>query len=761
MRLSIRQVTWLAVRLSLAGFLVVAIAALGFAGPAQDDAKPPKGKDDPKSTKAPDPAPKKDAPKPAPKLGLSINDPKAFQGYTLIAPLEGFKTYLLDMQGRVVRTWESDCSPALFPMLLENGHLLRPGSIGGESRVFGPGPGVGGRIQEFTWEGELVWDFKFYNAKQLPHHDMTRMPNGNLLLVVHDRKTAEEAIAAGRRPEMTGDSHLIPDSIVEIKPTGKTTGEVVWEWHLWDHLIQDFDKSKANFGSVAEHPELVNINYGEDDLKPAPKADGNAGPNQPTNRPPRANPDITHFNGVAYNADLDQISVSVHAFSEFWIVDHGTTTGEAASHAGGRRGKGGDLLYRWGNPRAYRAGTKADQKLFAQHNAHWIPKGLPGEGHLLVFNNGGGRSDGSYSSVDELVLPVDAEGRYPRQPGAAYGPSQPIWSYTAPKKTEFYSSFISGAQRLPNGNTLICSGANGTVFEVTPEKEVVWKYLNPVRREGGMGAGSAPQPGQVMTPITRDLLGASAEQRKNLDEIQKEVDTRFEKMLTADQKKQFADKPKGTAPGFGPPGRSGQLMTSSVQSRLKLTDEQKKELAALEKDVGEKVDKVLTEPQKKQLKGNPFMGGPPPGGAVPVVAGGPTPPGKILTPQQQDALKLTSEQKKQLEVIQKGVDAMLDQLLTEEQRKQLKGMQPGQIMTVGGPGGPGPRGPGPGGPPPGGAPLFRAARYAASFSGFAGKDLKPGKTIEELQTKEPEKKDPVTKGPDKQQPEKKDPEKKQ
>ncbi len=127
----------------------------------------------------------KDAPKPAPvKLGLSINDPRALPGYTLISPFESSNTYLLDMQGRVVRTWKTDSSPALSGFLLENGHLLRPGSIRGDARVFGPGPGVGGRIQEFTWEGELVWDFKFYNAKQLPHHDMTRLPNGNVLLVV-------------------------------------------------------------------------------------------------------------------------------------------------------------------------------------------------------------------------------------------------------------------------------------------------------------------------------------------------------------------------------------------------------------------------------------------------------------------------------------------------------------------------------------------------------------------------------------------------
>src|SRR5262249_52773736 len=215
------------------------------------------------------------------------------------------------------------------------------------------------------------------------------------------------------------------------------------------------------------------------------------------NRPPRVNPDYTHFNGVAYNPDLDQIAVSVWTFSEFWIIDHSTTTAEAAGHTGGRYGRGGDLLYRWGNPRAYRAGKKEDQKLFSQHNAHWIPQGLPGAGHLLLFNNGTGRTGENYSSVDELVLPVDSQGRYTCKLGTAYGPDQPVWSYTAPKKTDFFSAFISGTQRLANGNTLICSGANGTVFEVTPEKEIVWKYVNPAK--AGTPIGSPPRPGQIMS----------------------------------------------------------------------------------------------------------------------------------------------------------------------------------------------------------------------------------------------------------------------
>jgi hypothetical protein len=634
------------------------------------------------------------------------------------------------MQGRLVRSWETGCAPALSAFLLDNGHLMRPGSIGGDARVFGPGPGVGGRIQEFAWDGELVWDFKFYNAKQLPHHDMTRLPNGNVLLIVWDRKTAEEAIAAGRRPEMTGDRHLLPDSLVEIKPAGKTTGEVVWEWRLWNHLVQDFDKSKANFGNVAEHPELVNINYGEDELpsviaakagKVQPKADGNPA----ANRPPRIDPDFTHFNGVAYNPDLDQIAVSVWTFSEIWIIDHGTTTAQAAGHTGGRRGRGGDLLYRWGNPRAYRAGTKADRKLFSQHNAHWIPEGLPGAGHLLLFNNGRERPDGNYSSVDELVLPADSQGRYTRRPGTAYGPDQPVWSYTAPKKPEFYSSFISGAQRLSNGNTLICSGANGTIFEVTPDKAIVWKYVNPIK--AGTPIGTPPRPGQIMSSIAGEMLEISADQRKQLDEIQKDIDAHLDKLLTADQKKQAAEWPRDPGgDGFDPSPQPGQVMAGPEQNRLKLTDDQKKDVLALQKAVDGRFDRVLTAAQKKQIKTVFAPDGPPPGGRGP---GDPPQPGKIFSPAQQDTLKLSAGQRKRLEEIQKEIDARLETLLTEDQKKQLQAMQ--RRPAAGGPGR---------GGPPGGQPLFRAVRDATSFPGFAGKDLRPGKSLEELQPKDSEKK---------------------
>jgi hypothetical protein len=448
---------------------------------------------------------------------LLVNEANAFQGFTLLATINSTKTYLIDMEGKVVRSWESGCGPAMSAYLLENGHLLRTGTLDEPTQA--PGSGAGGRVQEFTWEGKLVWDFKFFNKKQQAHHDIARLPNGNVLLIVWDKKSAEEAIAAGRRPDFVH-TQLLADSLIEVRPTGKTTGEVVWEWHSWDHLVQDFDASKPNYGCVADHPELVNLNYGEDALEPflvnRDSADklrsiGYIGSQTASPKAPHFSPDWTHCNAVAYNAALDQIMLSIHVFNEIWIIDHGTSTAEAASHAGGRCGKGGDLLYRWGNPAAYRAGTAADQRLFGQHNAHWIPPGLPGAGHLLVFNNGPGRPDGSYSSVDEIVLPVDAKGQYARQPGAAFGPEYPIWSYVAPDVSDFCSIAFSGAQRLANGDTLICAGFDGTIFEVDPEDQVVWKYVNPVKAfnpltaHGGFGSGSRGQ--RASSPFGQAPMG--------------------------------------------------------------------------------------------------------------------------------------------------------------------------------------------------------------------------------------------------------------
>lgn len=396
-------------------------------------------------------------------VGLLQPDASAGAGYTLFAPNFSTTTYLIDMEGQLVHTWQSEHWPGQSAYLLENGNLLRTAHL---SDV-GKGPSGGG-IQEIAWDGTVVWDFQYMSDTYLPHHDIEPLPNGNVLILAWEFKTREQAIAAGRDPALLDEGTLWPEFVVEVQHTGPTSGQVVWEWHLWDHLIQDRDPGQANYGNVAEHPELVDVNFA---------AGGKA--------------DWIHANAIDYNPELDQILITCHNLHEIWVVDHSTTTQEAAGHAGGRSGMGGDLLYRWGNPRAYGRGTADDQRLFAPHDAQWIESGLPEEGHILVFNNGNGRPDGAYSSVDEIVPPANASGGYDCVAGSAYGPEGPTWTYTAAVPTDFYADKISGAQRLANGNSLICSGPQGTFFEVTPEGETVWRYVSPVTNDGPQPQGSA------------------------------------------------------------------------------------------------------------------------------------------------------------------------------------------------------------------------------------------------------------------------------
>ncbi len=451
--------------------------------------------------------------RPEQKRGLVLNTPKALPGYTLFAPLNSTKTYLVDLDGKLVHTWRSKYVPGQAVYLLDDGSILRCAREP-RNKSFGGG-GIGGRVQRIAADGKLLWDYAYANEQHCQHHDIEPLPGGNILLIAWEKKSRDEAIKAGRDPDAMRGDELWPDYVIEVAPDGATGGKVVWGWHLWDHLVQEFDDSKANYGAVAEHPELINVNFDphgpresredmdklrslgyvggrEPDDGPG---DRDAGPPDGPGRGPGGfdrHADWCHTNSVDYNAEFDQIALSVHNFNEVWIIDHSTTTKEAAGHRGGRYGKGGDLLYRWGNPRAFGAGDGDDQKLFAQHDARWIEKGLPGAGHLTVFNNGEGRPDGDYSSIVEIALPNTPKGDYRLERDKAFEPTQPYWEYTAPDKSDFFASHISGAQRLQNGNTLICNGEEGRIFEVSPAGKIVWDYLNPYLEREGPEDGFGP-----------------------------------------------------------------------------------------------------------------------------------------------------------------------------------------------------------------------------------------------------------------------------
>ena len=196
--------------------------------------------------------------------------------------------------------------------------------------------------------------------------------------------------------------------------------------------------------------------------------------------------DWLHANSLHYNAELDQILMSMHRLGEFWVIDHNTTTEEAA-------GPAGDILYRWGNPTVYSRNADAnDRVLYGQHDARWIPEGSPGAGNILVFNNGRDRPEGAYTTVEEITPPVLIDGTYELDSSGIYGPAASQIVYIADVPTDFYAPFISGAERLPNGNTIICSGPWGEFFEITSSGETVWFYHNPDTSTGVLSQGELP-----------------------------------------------------------------------------------------------------------------------------------------------------------------------------------------------------------------------------------------------------------------------------
>lgn len=275
-----------------------------------------------------------------------------------------------------------------------------------------------------------------------------------------------------------------PDKIVEIEPDGKMHGNVVWEWHIWDHLVQNNDPKKSNYGNPPDHPELLDFNVG----RPVPAPISEDSLEILRTRPRMRNltletrgSDIYHFNAINYNSELDQIVFSSPSLSEIFIIDHSTTSEEAAGHSGGLGGKGGDFLYRWGNPENYGKGDSTKRKLFFQHDVRWVEKGKPGARNLTVFNNDvpGGPDSLEYSAIYEISPPIDETGQYVMVDNKTFGPEGPVWTYIAPDTVSFWSSFISGAHRMKNGNTFINEGAKGRFFEVTPSREIVWEYLNP------------------------------------------------------------------------------------------------------------------------------------------------------------------------------------------------------------------------------------------------------------------------------------------
>jgi len=384
-----------------------------------------------------------------------------FDGYTLFCPLTdgpitgGGENYsrLMDNNGNIINQWNHDRCAATAPYLMPDSTLICPFKI---ENPYIAGSAYGGKIIRYGWSGNILWEYDYSDTNYIQHHDIEPMPNGNILIISWDRKTYLEVLASGRQDV---DGEMWPDKVVELHPIGLDSAIIVWEWKFWDHLIQDADPEFENYGVVSDHPELIDVNLGELPLAQLGVLDWN------------------HINSIDYNEEFDQIILSSRNMSEFYIIDHSTTTLEASGHSGGNFGMGGDILYRWGNPMNYGRGTIEDKMLIGQHDVNWIDAEYPGAGNIIIFNNGavtGFGQDGTLSSIVEITPPVNSEGAFEINSIDPFGPLIPVWTYIS----NSFSDIMSGARRLPNGNTFVTVARELRLLEVDYSGNLVWEYVH-------------------------------------------------------------------------------------------------------------------------------------------------------------------------------------------------------------------------------------------------------------------------------------------
>jgi hypothetical protein len=407
----------------------------------------------------------------APTVGVLTKTDGALPGYTFFSPFSSTKAFMVDNCGNLINEWDRGTNPGLAAYFLDNGLMFRTYKVDPVG-PFTSASNAGG-LELVDWDNNVVWQYTINTPTQLTHHDAVMMPNGNILTLMWELTFRDELEELGRDPdEIAPQNFMWSEKILELQPIGQDSANVVWEWHINDHFIQDFDSTKIGFGVVADHPELYDLNH--------PTLDsGNSNETR----------DWFHFNAIDYNPTLDQILISIRNSDEVWIIDHSTTTEEAAGHTGGIYGQGGDILYRWGNPSAYQGAIIEEQKLFGQHGVNWIPEGLVEAGSILIFNNGNGQPGADFSQIQILSPPQDIPGFYLREEGLPFGPEEANTIYGDTSEESFYSAFLSNAQRLPEGHTLINSGSPGRIFEINSEREIVWAYEIPVNQDTPISQG--------------------------------------------------------------------------------------------------------------------------------------------------------------------------------------------------------------------------------------------------------------------------------
>ena len=444
---------------------------------------------------------------------VRIYDPElAYNGYTLFTRGLTGTSNLIDMEGNLVHQWDNAGGYKLLP----NGNLFS---------------GFGQTLYERDWDNNIVWPadgvpWNFSAERKAIdnasiHHDSWKIHNAVLdedtyISLFYYSATNEQIWAAGGDPAIDYEAarrNTNLDGIVEVD----RNGQILWEWHFLDHTVQDQNDTWPNYGVIAENPGKVDVFWRTDEQQP--------------NGPAGVVRDWMHCNSLQYNPNLGHIVVNSKHWSTFYVIDHSGTfvsdraafdadpDAALAANMAAAASDAGDFIYRFGNPSAYKQGdaptfeNEGNQQMYGSHNIHWLENDLPGdpEGtNFLIFNNDCYDPLDNFSEVLEINPYLNAAGTntgsYVNPPDAGYignGTSiQIVWSFRAGSNNSFYSNFISGIQRVANGNTVVCSGAHGHFFEVTPTNRVVWEYINPYsgstpRKVVGDSRAPAPAPASV------------------------------------------------------------------------------------------------------------------------------------------------------------------------------------------------------------------------------------------------------------------------
>ena len=401
-------------------------------------------------------------------VGTISYDPDLYaDGYTLIYPHNQPHARLIDACGEVVHMWTNDSlrRPGNSAYITPMGNLVwahRPASVQNDPIWAGGGGAV---IEGRSWDNAILWNYSLNDSTGRLHHDFAFTSEGTVLAIAWERMDSTAAIEAGRNPEILEEGELWSERIIELMPNESGGADVIWEWRVWDHLIQNFDSTKANYGDPHLSPSRVDLNFGT---------------------PSSAAADWLHINSIDYNPELNHILLSVPTFDELWIIDKG------APDEG--------LIWRWGNPEAFGRGTSVNQQLHYQHAARWLDApyhaGTPDFGKISVFNNRNPGSTGPYSSA-HLIKPELIENEatttyveYTVNDTTTYAPVSFDWTWTAPIPTDFFSSGLSNFERLSNGNNLILSGRTGEIYEFTATGETAWYYRVPLQSGATIAQGT-------------------------------------------------------------------------------------------------------------------------------------------------------------------------------------------------------------------------------------------------------------------------------